>query len=411
MSLRGDGRSPLIASRFGVAMLNDVRVLDLTRAFPYAGWLLTQMGATVIKVEEPLSGAIARSEWPRHEGVSTLFQIYNQGKKSIGLNLKAPEGKDAFLDLVATADVVVEGNRPGVMDRLGCGWLHCRERRPQLVYCAITGFGQTGPYSHRIGHDINYLSLAGFFSDLPEAGRSIAGSSGISIMTGSLTAAVGILGALMSARASGVGRFVDISLTDSIVSIEGSRLAEELFPRDALPQNWVDPDGDDFELGVYETSDGGFISLDPHENRFKDALWSIIEHEGCGRRPGRSTGRELVHNTLAQAIRSRPRARWIELLGESDACFAPVYGMEELVADPHLRFRGIFGDSLSPTAARPGLASPIRLDPPAITTPTATAPILGEHTTELLIQAGWTPERIAAAVLTGALVATVSGTS
>lgn len=392
-------------------MLEDVRVVDATRLLPgpYAGWLMAQMGAEVIKVDEPGRGDYIRNNWPRRAGTSNVFHLYNRGKKSIALNLKTAEGRGAFLDLVETADVILEGNRPGVMDRLGCGWAACRERNRRLVYCSITGFGQTGPYRNRVGHDINYLSLAGLLSGLSERGRPITPRATISDMAGGgLMAAVGLLGALVAARASGQGRFVDISMTDAVFTMQGLRLSEDLLPGDHPPSGWVAPDGDDFEIGVYEAADGGFISLDPYENKFKETLWSIIEREGCGMRPDRQLGRAAVRAALAEAIARRPRRRWVELLSEAEVCFAPVYVINELPDDPNLQARGMFGDSLDPTTDSPTLGSPIHFDPPALKYTLPPAPRLGEHTESVLAQLGWSSERITAAIVAGDVAASDS---
>jgi len=184
--------------------LNGVRILDTTRLLPgpYATWLLAGMGADVVKVEHPTRGDYIRWNWPRRHGTSTVFHLYNQGKRSVALDLKKPEGRAAFLDLVVTADVVVDGNRPGVLDRLGCGFAVCRGLQPTLVWCAITGFGQSGPYASRVGHDVNYLSLAGALDGLRSPdGTPIAPRVTIADMAGGgLMGAFAIAAALVGAN-------------------------------------------------------------------------------------------------------------------------------------------------------------------------------------------------------------------
>ncbi len=388
-------------------MLSGVRVIDATRLLPgpYAGWLLAEMGAEVLKVEEPARGDYIRYNYPRRGGISNVFHLYNRGKRSVALNLKHDEGRAAFLDLVAGADVVLDGNRPGVMDRLRCGWNDCRRRNPRLVYCAVTGFGQSGPYRDRVGHDINYLSLAGVLSALAAPdGRPIAPRLTIADMAGGgLMSVVGILGALLSSRRTGVGRFVDVSMTDTVFSMQGLRLAEELIPGEPRPEGSVDVEGDDWELGVYETADGRFISLDPYENRFKHTLWSIIEAEGCGSTPDRSLGRQHVRDVLAAAIRRRTRARWVELLSEAEVCFAPVYSVDEIPADPHVIAGHLLGDAMDPVNPSPGLRSPLRFDPPARAGVLGPAPRLGQDTEPVLREMGWEPDRIRRAAAAGAL--------
>jgi alpha-methylacyl-CoA racemase len=387
-------------------MLDTVRVLDLTRLLPgpYASWLLASMGADVIKVEQPGKGDYIRHNWPRRGETSNVFHIYNQGKRSVAIDLKLDQGVDAFLDLVATADVVMDGNRPGVLDRLGVGWDACRTRNPQLVFCAITGFGQHGPYAQRVGHDVNYLSLAGVLSGLKDTdGRPIAPRVTIADMAGGgLMGIVGILGALMAARGSGEGRFVDVSMSDSVLSMQGLRIAEELAPGDPPPPGFTAPEGDDWEYGVYGTADGGWISLDPYENRFKDVLWTILEGEGVARRPDRSGGPTQVRAVLTDAIAQRDRDRWDELLGEAEVCYAPVYELHELAEDPSVRERGLLGNVLDAGAPSPRLGSPLRFDPP-VSVPSHGAPALGGDTVSLLREAGWSTERLEAALASGAV--------
>lgn len=394
-------------------MLNDIRIIDLSRLLPgpYASWLLGSMGAHVTKIEQPGRGDYIRQDWPRREGSSLVFHLYNQGKRSVALNLKEPEGRRALLDLVAGADVLIDGNRPGVMDRLQVGWEACRARNPRLVFCAITGFGQTGPYAQRVGHDINYLSLAGVLSGLKATdGRPITPRVTFADMAGGgLMAAIGILGALFASRESGQGRFVDISMTDSALSMQGLRLGEELLDGERPAQDGDSstqdgqPGDDDWELGTYLTSDGRWISLDPYEARFKQTLWEIVSTEvpGCGA-PDRGLGREHVRAKLTEALAQRPRARWDELLGAAEVCYAPVYELDELEHDVNVQARGLLGDALDPEVRSPGIASPLRFDPPAQAAQGG-APRIGQHTEEALLEAGWDREAIQRAATAGAI--------
>lgn len=386
-------------------MLSDIRVLDTTRLLPgpFATWLLAEMGADVIKVEQPGKGDYIRANYPRREGTSTVFHLYNQGKRSVALNLKAEEGRAAFLDLVRAVDVVLDGNRPGVLDRLGCGWDACREQRPDVVFVSITGFGQDGPYRDRVAHDMNYLGYAGVLSGLADRdGRPIAPRVTIADMASGLAAVGTVLAGVHGARRTGEGRRADISMTDLALSMSGLRLAEELFPGEPMPEGDVAAAGDDYEFGIYETSDGAFISLDPYEVRFKENLWRIVEESGVGTRPDRARGRDHVRAELTDAIRRLPRERWHELLAEADVCYGPSYGVEDLPADENVRARGLLGDGLDPAAASPRMPLPLRFSPP-LTAPAGGAPALGADTADLLTEIGWTAERIAMATGTGAI--------
>lgn len=398
-----------------IPILNGIKILDMTRLLPgpYATWLLAGMGADVVKVEQPGRGDYIRKNWPRRGDMSTVFHLYNQNKRSVGIDLKHPEGVAAFLDLVASADVVMDGNRPGVLHRLGCGWEQCNQRTPTLVWCAISGFGQEGPYAGRVGHDINYLSLSGVLGALRDAeGKPIVPRITIADMAGGgLMAVAGVLAALLGTRTSGQGRFVDISMTDSMLSMQGLRFAEDLFPGekpgpvaddglsvadDPLPDN-------DWEQGVYQTADGKFISLDPYEQRFKDELWRAVEEEGCATRPPLVAGRLSVRRALADAIAQRPRSRWEEVLSATEVCFAPVYDLHELPTDPNIRKRGLLGTGMDADERSPGMAMPIRFTPPAGIVSRSPAPKLGEHTNTVMRLAGWSDQRIDSARAVGAL--------
>lgn len=394
-------------------MLTDMRVIDTTRLLPgpYAGWLLASMGADVVKVERPGKGDYIRHNWPRRGDVSTVFHLYNRGKRSVALDLQLADGRDAFLDLVAGADVVLDGNRPGVLDRLGCGYEACRRRNEAVVFGAITGFGQDGPYRLRAGHDINYLALSGVLSAVvDERGWPVRPRVTLADMAGGgLMGLVGILGALIAAKRTGQGRFVDISMTDAMLSMQGLRIAEGLAPGASRPPDEGPVEDNDWECGVYETADGRHVSLDPYERRFKDPLWEIVERESGVRRPPRQAGREEVHQALAAAIRTRPRDHWHAQLDGEDVCYAPVLDLHDLPSDPNVAARRSLGDVLDPTVASPGLGSPLKFSPPAGERELGSAPELGQHTREVLSDAGWDAARIEAAISAGAIA--VAGTA
>lgn len=387
-------------------MLSDLRVIDLTRLLPgpYATWLLAGLGADVVKVEQPGRGDYIRGNWPRRGDTSTVFHLFNRGKRLVSLDLKQHEGRAALLDLVRDADALVEGFRPGVMDRLGLGWDTLHAHNPRLVVCALTGFGQDSPYRTRVGHDINYLSLAGLEDGLrDERGKPVAARFQIADMAGgALTAVVGILAAVHEARRTGEGRFVDAAMTDAVFPFQGLRLAEELIPGETAPSDREPEAGHDSELGSYETADGRYVTLDPYELAFKERLWEIIEREELGERPPAGATREEVRTRLAAIVRKATRDRWVELLGHEEVCFAPVYTLAELADDPHVAARGLLGDALDPAVVSPTLGFPLRFDP-AQPVPPAEDWRIGAHTVAVLQELGWDDERIAAAAAIGAI--------
>src|SRR6267378_8405748 len=209
--------------------LSGIRVLDLTRLLPgaYCTMLLADMGADVIKIEEPSGGDYMRWMPPLVDGQSTLFNALNRHKRSVTLNLKSDAGRDLLLLLVERADVLVEGNRPGVMARLGLGWDVLHARNPKLVMCSITGYGQDGPFAARAGHDINYMATSGALGlngerDGPPVPLAVQVAD---IGGGGLQPAVAILGALVGVLRGGQGRRLDVSMTDAAVSWLGLPLA------------------------------------------------------------------------------------------------------------------------------------------------------------------------------------------
>src|ERR1700694_1852625 len=201
--------------------LTGIRVLDLTRLLPgpFCTLLLADMGADVIKIEEPGTGDYMRWTPPLIDGQSALFNAVNRNKRSMTLNLKSEQGRDLLMRLIEHADVLVEGNRPGVMDRLGLGWDVLRARHPRLVMCSITGYGQDGPFAARAGHDINYMATAGALGlNGAKAGPPVPLSVQVAdIGGGGLQPAVAILGALVGVQRGGEGRWIEALMTDSAV--------------------------------------------------------------------------------------------------------------------------------------------------------------------------------------------------
>ncbi|HRD88357.1 MAG TPA: CaiB/BaiF CoA-transferase family protein, partial [Accumulibacter sp.] len=244
--------------------LAGLRVLDLTRLLPgpLASMHLADLGADVIKIEDTGAGDYARSAGAVHGSVS-YFQLVNRNKRSLRLDLKQAAGVDTFLRLATTADVILEGFRPGVVDKLGIGYAVVATINPRIAYCAITGYGQDGPYRDRAGHDLNYLGYCGLLDQIGTAGAApaIPNFQIGDLLGGSLSALVGILAAVIDARATGHGRYVDVSMTDAV-------FAHTLFPLLAvLGLGHAVPRGEDVlsggmpSYGVYATSDGRHLAV------------------------------------------------------------------------------------------------------------------------------------------------------
>lgn len=328
------------------APLAGVRILDLTRLLPgpLATQHLSDYGAEVIKVEDTGAGDYARTMGAMGGETSWFYQVVNRNKRSLRLDLKQAEGRALFLRLAETADVVVEGFRPGVMERLGLGYAALAECNPRLVLCSITGYGQSGPYAARAGHDINYLGYAGVLDQLGCAGGAPA-LSNLQIgdlLGGTMGAVMGILVALFDARRSGRGRHVDVSMTDAA-------FAHMIFPlAEVLAHGSVKPRGEDLLsggvpcYGVYETADGRYMAVGALEEKFWELLCATLDRRDLV--PGHlATGAEgaRVRAELGAIFRSRSQQAWVEVFDRVDCCVTPVLRLEESLCDPQLQARGM----------------------------------------------------------------------
>ncbi len=346
--------------------LSGIRVLDLTRLLPgaYCTQLLADMGADVIKVEEPGTGDYMRLTPPLVDGQSALFSAVNRHKRSVALDLKTDIGKRALLRLVDTAHVLVEGNRPGVMERLEIGWPVLHKRNPRLVMCSITGYGQDGPYASRAGHDLNYMAIAG--------GLGLNGTRGgppipLSVQVadiggGGLQPAVEILAALVAVQRGAEGRWIDVSMTDGAVGFLGLAFAAHA-AGEPLAR------GDQRLAGrypcyrVYGCKGGGFYSVAALEPKFWSALCGALE------RPDlvdlQYSQEESAQATMEETFATRTRDQWEEVLSSVDACCEPVLDLDEVASHPQIVARRLLDDS-----------------------PRGRAPRLGEHTEEILREIG-----------------------
>ena len=355
--------------------LAGVRVLDLTRLLP--GPLATQhladYGADVIKIEDTGAGDYARTLGAMGGDTSYLYQVVNRNKRSLRLDLKHPDGKAAFEKLVETADILVEGFRPGVMDKLGLGYETLAGLNPRLVYCSISGYGHTGPYALRAGHDINYIGYAGVLDQIGSTGGAPAMSNlqlG-DLLGGTMTALFGVLVALVDARACGKGRFVDVAMTDAV-------MAHAIFPLiEVLAQGQVRPRGEDLLTGavpcygVYRTADDRYMAVGALEEKFWNLVCDTLERPDL--KPFHlATGEagESARVKLAEIFGARTQAEWVAVFDAVDCCVTPVLTLQESLENPQLQARGMitevggvrqFGpvlrlSAMPATAARPAPA-------------------------------------------------------
>jgi alpha-methylacyl-CoA racemase len=319
--------------------LHGVRVVEFEGIGPgpLAGRMLADMGADVTVICRPQAGAVNLRFGA--DGANPL----RHGKQVVALDLKSADGAAQALALVAQADALIEGNRPGVMERLGLGPADCAARNPRLVYGRMTGWGQDGPLAQAAGHDLNYVALTGLLSlagrpgALPVLPPTVVGDA-----TGALGLAFGIACALVEARASGQGRVVDAAIVD-IVAMLGT-LVQWIRGAGQLDNPALaSPFHDSPFYDVYDCADGGRITIGALEPQFYALLLAKLGLSDVN--PASQYDRDLwpsLKARLTELFRSRTRAAWCELLEGSDVCFAPVLSIAEAAAHPHNRARGVY---------------------------------------------------------------------
>jgi alpha-methylacyl-CoA racemase len=403
----------------GPLALDGLRVLDLTRLLPggFCSMLLADFGADVIKVEDTGLGDYVRWAPPHYEGAepsagSALFLSLNRGKRSIRIDLKAPAGKDVFLALVRDADVLVESFRPGVMDRLGVGYERLRQENPGLVYCAITGYGQDGPNRDRSGHDMNYLGLNGILGLTGEVdGPPVSASAQIADLGGgAMMAIAGILIALQERARSGEGQFVDCSMFDGSLSflamLAGEMLADGTVPR----RGELRLAGGLVCYRPYRCADG-YITLGALEPKFWAEFCRGVEREDLLGHAFDAPGSD-AHRDVCEIFAARTREQWRAFASEHDCCLEPVLGLDEALDGELVAAREMVVELDQPGAERPVrlLGVPVKLSRTPADPVRAPGPGLGEHTREVLAEAGYSTQEIGELHESGAVAGPAAGT-
>ncbi|MGQ0505368.1 MAG: CaiB/BaiF CoA transferase family protein [Myxococcaceae bacterium] len=377
--------------------LSDLRVLDLSRLLPgpYATLVLADLGAQVDKLEDPEGGDYIRQMPPLVGDESALFYALNRNKRSITLDLKKPAGVAALRRLIPRYDVLVESLRPGVMERLGLAYHTLAFDNPRLIYCSISGYGQTGPDRLKAGHDLNYISRAGLLGYSGTAQTpGVPGFQVADVGGGSLFSLVGILAALHERDRTGQGRFLDISMTDGALAFLHMQLSARLLTR---------PDGPPLSRGadalnggygcyrVYATQDGKHLAVGALEPKFFAGVCQqlghpeLVEVAYASGEQGQDAQRKLE-----ALFREKTLAQWQELFAKSDVCVTPVLEGDAVFDDPQLTARGMFVAAHDAVRKRDvtHLRTPLQFG----ALPTQPPPTLGQHTEEILIEAGFTPE-------------------
>jgi alpha-methylacyl-CoA racemase len=390
--------------------LAGVRVLDLSRLLPggFCSLLLADFGADVLKVEDTGMGDYVRWAAPHYEGAeesarSALFLALNRGKRSIRLNLKEERGREVLLRLAREYDVLLESFRPGVLERLGVGYGRLREENPGLVYCAITGYGQVGPYRDRSGHDMNYLGLVGLLGLTGEVdGPPVQPAGQIAdIGGGALMAAFGILAALRERERSGEGQLVDVSMADGALSWLALVAGRYLCDRDVPNRGELELAGGLICYRPYACKDG-WVTLGALEPKFWQAWCRGVGREDLIEKQFERPGSD-AHAEVERVFLDRTREEWARFASEHDCCLEPVLDLGEALDSELVRAREMVVELDQPGAgAVRQLGVPVKLSATA-GAPQGPGPALGEHTDEVLAGLGYSEKEVGALKGAGAV--------
>lgn len=375
--------------------LNHIRVLDLTRLLPggICSLLLADMGADVIKVEDPKGGDYARWMPPLVKGVGAFFRASNRNKQSIIVNLKDPAGQQVLHDLVKEADVLIEGFRPGVMQRLNCGYDTLKAINPKLVYCALSGWGQGGPYAEVGGHDLNYVALGGLQGGM-QTPQPLGGQ--VADVGGAYVGVMGILAALLTAERTGTGDFVDVALFESALPFAYYQIVEATVAKTSGGEGGLT--GGLAYYDVFTSSDGQPMTFGAIEMKFFKNFCEAVERPDWIERhtaPDQAALKREIQDLFA----TKTAADWQAILDEVDCCFTLVTPPQNVIDDPQVQARGMM--SLGEDGV-PYMRSPIRLsenDEFSV----GDVPDYGEHTRAVLQSIGYDDAKIDLLVEAGAI--------
>lgn len=375
-------------------MLDDLVVLDLSHYLPgsYASLLLADLGATVIKIERPPDGTATRSSEPTLHGEGWRFLQRNRNKQSLCLDLKSDAGTEVFYDLASRSDVVIEGFRPGVVDRLNVGYETITAINSMIVYCSITGFGQKGPLADRTGHDINYQAITGVLDATREGERPVVPGIPLGDYASGLFTAFSILVALIGRQRHG-GQHIDVSISDVLFSWMSGHAGEyfgtdgDHDPTDALTSGRYPC------YGVYETADGRYLALGALEPKYWERFCVGIDREELIDDHLERDGRERRRETVQRRLRERPREAWVETFEDVALPLTPVNSIEEALASRHIDARKLIRTGVFEGSDLPLIASPLGFSKYDIG-PVRAPPRLGEDNRSTLESLGYDESKI-----------------
>ena len=377
--------------------LQGIRILDLTRLLPgpLGTMLMADMGAEVIKIEDPKQPDYVRNFPPYQNGVSMNYLAFNRSKLSVSLDFTSEEGRKSFLELVKTADVVVEQFRPKFLDKFGIGYNHAKKNNEKIIYVSITGYGQTGPYAHLAGHDLNYTAVAGVLGVTGKPDEPIAAGVQLAdISGGSYMCVIATLSAIYARSQTGKGQQVDVSMTDAVMPLL-TAIYQSTDPSDC-PNNellsWQNSRGN-FALsgglpnyGIYQTSDQKFIAMGTLEPKFWQKFCTLVAKPDWMPFiiPENAQKADEYKKQISDLIASQPRTYWVDLGIKNDILISAVNELDELHNDPHLQAREMILEEEHPVAGKfRNIGVPLKFSgTPA--QPSWIAPNLGQDTDSIL---------------------------
>ncbi len=380
--------------------LQGIRILDLTRLLPgpLGTMLMADMGAEVIKIENPTQPDYIRNFPPYINGESANYLAYNRSKKSILLNYQTPEGQQLFMDLVKTPDVVVEQFRPGMMDKMGIGYETAKVHNPKIIYVSITGYGQTGPYSHFAGHDLNYIAYAGILNVTgePNEAPKMPGVQLADIAGGSYMGAIATLAALHARTQTGVGQQVDVSMTDAVMpllSVVYAQFAANNQPqvRGRMPLSGGAPN-----YNIYQCQDNKYVTLGTLEPKFWGKFCDTIGKPEWKMYMAPQNEEELADykTRIGNFFFEKTQKEWEEFGKQHDLLISPINELIDLENDPQLIERQMIVETEHPTAGKlKNIGVPLKFSETAAK-PAWAAPLLGEDTNEVFLELGISIEKM-----------------
>ena len=382
-----------------MGLLKGLKLLDLSRLLPgpYCSLLLADLGMEVLKIEDPELGDYMRAMGPVRKKDSAYFLALNRNKKSMLLNLKAKEGKEIFYKLINTYDIVLEGFRPGVMDRLGIGYQELKKRNPRVILCSLSGYGQDGPYKERSGHDINYIGLGGILELTGSRGGHpiIPGTQIADIGGGGMMAAIAILAAAVHREKTGEGQFVDVAMHDGVISWLSIHAGKYFIDKELPKRGEMYLGGRYACYQVYPTKDGRHMSLGALEPKFwKNFCEAIGRRDLINKQFIEGEDRLRVIEEIQALFKTRSQEEWVDFFKDVDACCEPILTLEEVFQHPQVLHREMVIEYEHPVEGKVRqVGNPIKSSqfPFEIRTP---SPAWGGHTIEVLKEIGYSEEEI-----------------